>query len=366
MYLRGVEFENFRNIRSLDQTFRQGFVVIVGENGSGKTNFLEGLYFGCSLRRFPESKFSQFFRVGENHFRLVIHSYAGEERRQELFCAKEDNRYKSRIKLNNQSVSRQTYSPITPVISFLPQDLNLLVRSPGDRRWFLDEALSNVFPKYRNAQISYNKALQQRNELWEMIRSRGADMSELGVWDESLAEFGSLISHYRGIFLTYMNEKIGAVLDKLSPELSHIEFIYARSGSDSKEVFLQNLHEVRPKEEALGTTVIGPHRDDFQANLGGTQIVGFISRGQMRGVTLALKIVERNFIEENMGGQPILLLDDVFSELDAKHQQKVVLFFGGLGQVFLTTTHLGEVLGVLPRDTQIFDVNAGVLAKKDV
>lgn len=359
MYISSLSFQHFRNFQSLDLSFNQGFVVLSGANGVGKTNFLEGLYFGGMLRRFPESKFQQLFRLGENFLRVKIYSRSPEEHSQEVYGEKREGKYYHKWKVNNQTVSRAKYTGQVPVISFVPQDLNLLTRSPGNRRRYLNEVLAATFPKYAFAHQQYGRTLKQRNDLWEKIKNAEAEISEMDIWDDQLAEHGSEICRYRQGFLQYLNGHLAKTIGLLSPELHDINFIYRMSGELTKNQFLEKLRAERQIEQLRATTMVGPHRDDFGTRIGDEDAVGFVSRGQMRSVTLALKFMEKQYLEEQSSRSPILLLDDVFSEFDTLHQEHLVEFLKNFPQVFLTTAHLEEVQEFLPPAAAIFNVKGG-------
>ncbi len=359
MYISRIFYENFRNFQSLDLSFGQGFIVLTGQNGAGKTNFLEGIYVGASLRRFPESKSSQFFGEGKDFFRINISSKQKEEGIQELLIEKTQESYRQVLKINHQKTTRVKYTDFLPVVSFVPQDLNLLTHSPAGRRRFLNETLSLVSSQYRADYGEFRKALEQRNELLVKIQNHEAATEELEIWDEKLAEFGSSITSLRGVFLGYLNEHIGGIMQVLSPELSNCQFRYHPGGEGDRQVFLERLRAARIKELSLGSTVVGPHRDDFGVFVGGKEAAGFISRGQMRSITLALKVLEKQYFEEIKKASPIIVLDDVFSEFDHIHQKQLVSFLEQLGQVFLTTAHLEEIQKYLAQKTQIFNIKNG-------
>lgn len=361
MIIRKTKFRNFRNFESLDASLNQGFVVLVGANGAGKTNFLEGIYFGMVLKRFPESRLPQLTKLGESFFSIQICTYDEEERWQEIFCKTQNGKFFCKLQMDEQIVPRSKYSGFGPVVSFLPQDLILLTRSPDNRRRFLNETLGNIFADYRNAFLNYEKVLKHRNELWLKIRNRTSGLEELAIWDAQLAEHGSLITDRREKFIEFLRGNLTAVLAAISLELVGAVLHYRKSGSASKEDFLKRLSAARSKEQELLTTIVGPHRDDFWLELNEKPVVGFVSRGQMRTMVLGLKILQKDYIEMILGQSPIILLDDVFSEFDKVHQKKLIGFLKSLKQVFISTTHLEEIINYLPPDAQIFKIEAGKL-----
>lgn len=276
-----------------------------------------------------------------------------------MFVEKSEGSYKYKLTQNGKKVRRSEYAVSLPVVSFLPQDLNLLTRSPSNRRRYLDETLSTASKEYQRAAWQYQKTLRQRNELLDKISQGQGQEADLTVWDEQLASWGSQITNAREKFFEYLNKKITPVIQNIAPELVDMEFVYLPSGETGKSAFLDKLQKLREQELIKGTTAIGPHRDDFMVKVEGKQAVGYLSRGQMRGVTLALKFLEKEFIEEKTKKPPILLLDDVFSEFDHAHQQRLLEFLKALPQVFLTTAHLEEIEKFLPEKAEVFKIEQG-------
>lgn len=359
MHITRLELENFRNFQSLDLSLNQGFVVLCGPNGAGKTNFLEGIYFGLSLHRFFPSNLEQLFRNGENFFRISIDIASDDEKNLEVFFQSSDGRVRQQLKINSRVITRAQFSRDTPVISFLPEDLNLLGHSPANRRRFLDETLSAVSADYRHALVLYNRALKQRNLALE-------EQSDLEIWDERLAQFGSVVSSERKKFITFLNGEFAAVLAGLSPELKNSTVHYHMSGETDKAEFLGKLKATQSKDQQTFNTSVGPHRDDFELFDNERAIVGYVSRGQLRATTLALKILERQYMERSLNERPVILLDDVFSEFDAAHRKQVTEFLSTFDQVFVTTANLNEIRSFLPAAAQILSVSSGQITKNGV
>lgn len=346
--------ENFRNFKALDLSFDQGFVVLHGPNGAGKTNFLEGLYFAASLQRFPDSEIRQLFHEESQFFRGQLKYQNREEGVLEVLYERGEEKVKSELRADGQAVSRQNFAGRLPVVSFLPQDMGLLTRSPGGRRRYLDETLSQSSAEYRLALSRYQKALRQRNELLGQHTQEG-----LEVWDEQLAQYGSELTASRAALLEYLNSNLKGVVAALDQSLLDIKFTYRNSGLPDQNQFLAALGALKKREAETGVTAMGPHRDDFAADIAGQRAAGYLSRGQLRAVTLALKILEKKYLQEKLGRSPVLLLDDIFSEFDSAHQKKLIEFLKTLEQVFLTTTHLEEVKTQLPASAQVLGVNSG-------
>lgn len=355
MYIRKVNFQNFRNFETLEISLDTGFVVLAGPNGAGKTNFLEGICWGAGLRRFPGTKLDQLLHDGADFYRIALDFGSKEAEALELVCRTTEEGHKFSYKYNHLGVSRQRYIGHLPTVTFLPEDLNLLGHSPAGRRRFLDEALSAASADYQHALSQYQQALRQRNNALET-------KSEVEVWDEHLADYGSQITAARRNFLEFINEKITSVLTAFSPTVKGCIVRYHLSGETTRDAFLQVLHQNRPRDERLMTTSVGPHRDDFEMFDNLQPIVGYWSRGEMRAAVLALKILERQHLEKIWTFPPVLLLDDVFSEFDEPHQHALVEFLKSFEQVFFTTAHIREVQSFLPPDAQLYNVKGGIIS----
>ena len=359
MFISKICLENFRNFQSLDLSIDRGFVVLAGKNGAGKTNFLEGIYQGATLRRFSDSSFHQLFRDETDYFRITL-SFVGEEETELLVVSqKTEKLYRHKLSVNGTDTPRTKYAGNLPVVSFLPQDLNLLTRSPGGRRNYLDETLSLVSLEYRHALSQYKKTLRQRNDLLKSISEGRGGETALPVWNENLAEHGSVVTGERERFLSFLNKHASEVLSTLSESTREIHFTYKNSGERDKQAYLAKIATVQGKEKIIGTTLLGPHRDDFETRVSEKVAKGYASRGQMRTITLLLKMLEQEYVKERLGKRPVLLLDDVFSEFDSDHQQKLVEFLKEQEQVFLTTAHLEEIEHYLPDTAQVFEVDNG-------
>lgn len=362
MYIRRVKFENFRNFESLELECDQGFVVLTGPNGAGKTNFLEGLYFLGGLRRFPESHPSQLFRDGSNYLRLSQVIKKTDDTTMEVFGENPRGKTNFQFKINILKTSRSAYVGNAPVISFLPQDLGLLTRSPQNRRRFLDETLSLVSAQYRHALARYKRILAQRNEFLKQISassSVSAPSIDLEVWDEKLAEHGAFLCLGRKTFVDYLNANFASILLGLGWQWGKVSAVYHCCGALAKIQFLEKLRGVQAEEKERATTLVGPHRDDFSIQIDSQPAVGRISRGQMRTIVLALKFFERNYYYKKTNVFPLILLDDIFSEFDQPHQKQLAEFLEGFPQVFFTTTHPEEVGPFLPSTAQIFLLENG-------
>lgn len=363
MSIQRLGFKNFRNLQNLDWSPSQGFVVLSGPNGAGKTNLLEGIYFTANLHHFPDSSVSQLVAVGEDFFSTQIqyHHQETETLSTLLRLSKDTGRWRGWLKTDNRDVKREQYLGHLTAISFLPQDLNLLTGSPSGRRRYLDETLRAVIPEYRRAHTQYTRVVRQRNQLWQTIASGGAGVGDMDVWDLKLAEHGSYLTERRREFLDTVNRGLADMLTPLSPELNSTRIVYNNSGPTDPQQFLVAIQSLRKRERQVASTLLGPHRDDFQAVIGERGATGFVSRGQLRSIVLALKLLEKQIVEKELTTPPILLLDDVFSELDTDHQKRLVVAIESMDQVFISTSQVDSVKRFFPKTSQIQNLRNGAL-----
>ena len=233
-----------------------------------------------------------------------------------------------------------------PTVTFLPQDLELFTGSPGHRRTFLDQLLCQVSPEYLQTLMQYQKILKQRNALLRKISEGIARRGDLAIWDEKAAESASIII-LRRIELTEMLQcTLGQELQNLGEDWRDATIMYERKGTTRdfegvKEELLDLLSHFQERDIVLRSTTIGPHRDDWKILVDERDIATFASRGQQRTAVLALLFLEVSYLELQRGERPVILLDDVFSELDEHHQQSLLKSLEG-HQVIITTTHVPE------------------------
>lgn len=331
--LKSVFLQNFRSYESEEFSF-ENTTLIVGPNTCGKTNLIEAIYLLSSGKSFRTEKDMQMIRFGKEIGRVkgVI-----DDTELEVVVTNGLINGKSQYKkflVNGVAKRRVDFASNFSAVLFSPQDLDIIVASPTLRRNFLDEVLEQVDRGYRIATIAYTKAIRQRNALLELLRegrkALPAGRQEFEYWNNLVIENGQIITAKREEFIKFVNS--------LNKDIFEFIINYDKSVI-SKERLLQYENE----ELASGVTLVGPHRDDFSVFMFDNKktahdVKYFGSRGQQRLTILQLKILELLYIEKILGKRPILILDDIFSELDEKH---INLIFEQIGkqQVIITTTH---------------------------
>ena len=360
MKLKKLQLENFRNYSRYTYEFpeEKAFTVLVGANGKGKTNFLEAIYVLSLGKSFRTILQDDLIEWKYDYMRCQCETLTdGEKTSLEVFYTNYPRKQKS-FKRNKVSLKNSEYLGNLITVLFHPEDLNMLYLSPSYRRRYLDILLSQTDKKYLNALTQYKKALKQRNALLHEIREkRFMSMQsttlekDLDAWDEELIEFGSQIIHKRIELIKFLNKKLEKIYRSISSAKESIKIEYknniapqekASSQDKIKENYQQELFQRREKEIARAKTTIGPHRDDLIFYINDKEISGSASRGEFRTLLLALKLAEIKYIKSKTNKNPVLLLDDVFSELDRKRQTHLLESIKDC-QTIITTTDSGNL-----------------------
>lgn len=342
MQIESLELENFRNYQSLSIRFAEGINIIYGENGQGKTNILESIYMCSTGKSHKGSKEKEIIRTGQNeaHVKAEFSGSAGKKRIDiHLKKNKEKGIALNRVPLRKIS---ELYGKIHVVI-FSTEDLDIIKRGPSDRRRFIDMEICQMDPVYVENLISYNRILDQRRELFKTLESPGIDMESLretlDIWDLQLVSYGTKIIERRREFINELNEIINGIHLDITSGKEDLKLIY--EPSVNPEDFYEELLRNRERDGILKQTSSGPHRDDFTFSNSGIDMKIYGSNGQQRTCALSLKLSEIKMIEERKHEKPLLLLDDVLSELD-RNRQKMLIKTLSETQTIITCTGIDE------------------------
>lgn len=315
----GIKLHNFRSYELYEARLNQQGVVIVGPNGTGKTNLLEAIYIalrGSSWR----GPLSDTIRVGTNQATLLLET--PNETRRIQFTRDGDRIDKSFI-VNDSRSKVLTQKHRLPVVLFEPDELRLISSSPTRRREFLDSLISRLDPQFERQLRALNRTLLQRNELLKNHQTSRSWQDHLFAWDIKFVQLAKLISEARANFLYGNESQLSGLYTSLAGSLTDftVEYLPSVDLENYEQLLLNRLQNSREYEIATGHTATGPHREDFQISLHSQPASKVASRGEMRTIMLAFKILELELQAAQSKTKPIILLDDVFSELDSTREQ---------------------------------------------
>lgn len=372
MYLKDIALQNFRNYESLELSFSPSINVLIGENAQGKTNLIESIYFLAMSRSHRTSKDRELIRW-ESDFAKV----KGELNKKshsvpmEIILSKRGKN----AKLNHLEQKKlSNYIGQLNVILFAPEDLSLVKGSPSIRRKFIDMELGQMNKIYLHHLVQYQQILKQRNQFLKQAKySPKFDQIYLDVLTEQLAAEGAEVLFHRFKFVNQLNAWAQQVQIDISNGKEHLKITYKALPDITDELSIEEIFNrlkelyksAQQQEIDQGTTTLGPHRDDLIFYVNGKNVQRYGSQGQQRTTALSLKLAEIELMNEITGEYPILLLDDVLSELDDSRQTHLLSSIQNKVQTFITTTSLDGVQMELLNHPLIFYVDEGTIINKE-
>ncbi len=321
MYVETLALRNFRNYEALDIIFSDKINILYGDNAQGKTNILESIYLSATTRSHKRAKEKDIIRFGEeeSHIRLNIKK-RDVGHRIDVHLKKIGNKG---IAIDGIPIKKSTeLFGLINIIIFSPEDLSVVKSSPGERRRFMDMEICQLSRIYYSNLSKYNKILDQRNNTLKQIAYRNGVEDVLDVWDDQLVDVGSSIIKERQNFINMLNEVIKEIHKNLTSEGEEIELKYEPNVESDN--FADVLKEKRNIDIKNTTTMSGPHRDDFGIFINNVDVRKYGSQGQQRTAALSLKLAEIELVKKIINDNPILLLDDVMSELDSKRREALL------------------------------------------
>ena len=351
MRLLSLTLEQFRSYEALKITFDESkdVSVFMGENATGKTNILEAICILSLLKSPRRVEDIDLIQWEKAHYRIrgSLQSDAGATTELEVVSQVKPRKTRAAF-VNGIKTPATRYIGSLPLVTFMPDNLLLWSGAPSARRRLVDQLLCQVSQSYLQAMMEYEKFLRQRNSLLKQIREGTESLSSLQPWNEKLASIGALITIDRLQLFETLDLTIQTELTALGERPREARFCYVRKGNSSEESALmqeiiEELSLHRERDVATASTSVGPHRDDWTLSIDGRDIASFASRGQQRAALLALLLLQASFLELRKGEKPILLLDDVFSELDEKHRKAILETLSDV-QVIMTAVEFDEVL----------------------
>lgn len=351
MYIKKIKLNNFRNYNEQEIDLNKNINIFYGDNGEGKTNIIEAIFL-CSIgKSFRTSKDKELIKFEKENASIYI-EYERKDRDGKI---KIDINEKKDIFINGIKIKKlsELLGKINVVI-FSPDDIQILKEGPQKRRRFLDIMISQLRPSYLYNLNMYNKTLEQRNNYLKQIKTENKSEEMLEIWDEKLAEYGEKIFIYRNEFIEKIKNKIVDIHYNITNKKENIKIEYI-SNCENKEEYLKLLKERRKLDIIKGFTTKGIHRDDFMIYINNELVNVYGSQGQNRTAILSLKISELQVIYDEIGEEPILLLDDFMSELDEKRRKSFLENITN-NQVIITCTDKFEIPNL---DYILFNVKKG-------
>ncbi|MDR0591024.1 MAG: DNA replication and repair protein RecF [Candidatus Nomurabacteria bacterium] len=324
-----VKLENFRTHDKFKLELKNPTTLIIGENGSGKTSLIEALYVSIQGKSF-RSRDEDILKKGRKHYKVSTVFSDGRKNQME---------YRAETGKKQFTVDDKTYARLPlknryPVVLFEPDDLNLLYNSPARRRDWLNRLISSIDEGYHKSLLRYEKALSQRNNV---LKSDFYREHDIFAWNVILAEYGSHILTRRKELVSFINSGLQPIYQSIAENSDQTGVLY-KSDSVTESDYLKKLTANLEKDKVLGQTTYGPHRDDVEFNFNGELAVNTASRGEIRTIVLSLKFIEAGLIQQELGINPIILLDDIFSELDNTRQHHLTNGFKN-HQVIITSVN---------------------------
>lgn len=344
MHIKNLNLKNFRNYADESITFTEGLNVLFGKNAQGKTNCAEAVYYLCTGTSPRAKRDKQLIRHGAEFAEI---SATAEGRYGNIEISAKIYENSREIKVNGNKISRNAdiLGNLFSVF-FSPQELRLIQDGPDERRRFLNVSISQLSRSYYVALVRYNRILEQRNNLLK-DKNLNTVYDLLPVWDEELCKYAATIARRRADFIAQLAPLAADVHSRLTEGAEKLKISpdkkYSGSEEELKERLFAELSNNYERDIRLGYTASGPHRDDVDIKINGQDAKSYASQGQTRTAALSIKLAEVEIFKELSGEYPVLVLDDVMSELDLPRRKKLVEYTGGL-QTILTCTHAERVL----------------------
>lgn len=361
MVIKSLKLKNYRNYELLHMEFDPKTNILYGDNAQGKTNILEALYLSGTTKSHRGTKDRDLIQFGqdESHLETIV------EKRGTKFQIDMHLKKNSPKGIAINKIPIRKASELFGIIHFVffsPEDLNIIKEGPAGRRRFIDLELSQLDKVYLNNLSNYNRIINQRNSLLKELNRQDSLLETLDIWDIQLAEYGTKVIESRKQFIRQVNDIIADIHNKLTGGKEAIELTYETSIGDLS--LEQALKKNRERDIRMKSTSVGPHRDDLCFMAGNLDIRKFGSQGQQRTAALSLKLSEIELVKELIRDTPVLLLDDVLSELD-KHRQNYLLDSIHDIQTVITCTGLDEFVNHRFSINKIFHVSSGSVTKEN-
>ena len=353
---------NFRNYSNLELTFSSDINIFYGNNGMGKTNLVESIYVLALTKSFRTIQDKNLIMKEKNVSKIEGIVNTNNKTNYKVII----NEVGKKVKINNNKVARiSDYISKINIVLFHPDDMNLIKDTPSVRRKMLNVFLSQLYREYLVYLSNYNKILKQRNSYLKQVFINGNSSTDyLNILTDKLVDFGIEINKMREKYVFYINQYITEIYKKIAGK-GNLEIKYVSDYNEkSKESILQEYKNLTKKELAFGKTLIGIHHDDIDFLLDGNKIKDWGSEGQIKNAVISLKLSEIKIINEIRGYNPILILDDLFSELDQDKINNILNLISNDIQTFITTTDISRIKKEMLEKSKIFKVTEGSIEEE--
>ena len=366
MRVERLQLTSYRTYAHLDVSFPAGPQVVVGPNATGKTNLLESVLVLGTGRSHRASVDSELIAWGADFTRLEAQADGATV--EIVIAGTASGGGRKRILVNGVPRRPQALAAALPVVLFAPEDMLLIVGSPGLRRVSIDTLVAQTVPASAATMANYGRAITQRNNLLRAVRDGTAAPDELRYWDGVVVDDGAQIVDWRRATLVALAQPLAAAHGEIAPGEDPLELRYVTNSppaesESTRDALRRRLAETAHKEQWNGATLVGPHRDDIAFASGARDLAGYASRGQQRTAILAFKLASLELLTAAHGKPPLLLLDDVFSELDPQRRAHLVRRIGELPQAFVTTTTVDDLDQALVAAATVWEVAPGRLER---
>lgn len=362
MRLNSISILNYKNIRQADLEFPSKINCFVGNNGMGKTNLLDAIYYLSFCKSYSNSIDSQNIEH-EAEFFMLQGKYTLRDNEEEIYCGMK-RRQKKHFKRNKKEYERLAdHIGLLPLVLVSPSDDELISDGSDERRRFMDSVISQYDMTYLNSLLQYNNALKQRNAL--LKEEDMMDISLFEIWEDMMVMYGNYIFAKRKEFVEEFVPIFQEIYQHISNGNEVVGLAYKSQLSDAD--LSEKLRENRKRDHLIGFSMNGIHKDELEMLLGEFPMKRVGSQGQNKTYLISLKLAQFNFLKRTHGISPILLLDDIFDKLDATRVKQIVQLVASenFGQIFITDTnrkHLDEILSQIHQTSTVFQVENGVIA----
>lgn len=368
MHITNLQLKDFRNYENQKLELNPGLNIFVGDNAQGKTNLLEAIYVLSLSKSYRTGRDTELIQHGANQ--TTIWAQVQKLARLDLSVQVSDSNPK-KLFVNDKSTNANSFVGQLNTVLFTPDSLHLVKGSPGERRRFLDIQICQIDPVYRTTLLKYQRVVRQRNSLLKEAQFQRGLLKQLGIWDPQLVSLGTNIIHRRQEILKILSEFSHEAHGKISHEQEDLQVLYVPFFADPtkehltfsleqiEQIFWKSLEESKNEEIRRGYTLVGPQRDDIAFLLNGLDLKTYGSQGQQRTAVLSYILAELELMSRETEQYPVVLLDDVMSELDQTRRLFLLSILNRKAQTIVTTTNLASFNEQTKAEARIFQIAGG-------